>query len=238
MVNRSTTTRCRCRRAFSMIELLVALVISSTLLAAMMVALDFMFKRYTLISESASTHVVSRTVMHRILSMIRTGERFDPAPPGEAIFDNTRNPFDSSRVQFITEDTPEKQVRITIEARAASTMTAGSERVELRGPFVLWMTTATTTDAGTQVEERPLLDGVLRQNWVNLWFDVGNRLKRATIDLEVRPMGQDIAEKQGETWSTTVETQGFGTVDRRLIAVDAASPTIRLVGSVSPRSND
>lgn len=226
-------------RAFSMIELLVALMISSTLLTAMMVALDFMFKRYTLISDSASTHVLARTVMHRVLSMIRTGTEFDPAPAGDAVFDAARNPFDSTRVQFITQNDGVNQVRITVEARLPTTMLAGTERIELRGPFVLWLVTATTTPAGTTVEERPLLDGVARQEWINLFFDVGHRLKRATIDLEVLPAGNIVAEQQGGVWRSTVDSGGFGgQVDRRLIAVDAPTPTIRLVGSVSPRGDE
>lgn len=224
------------RRGFSLVELLVALTISATLLTSMMVALDFMFKRYTLISDSASTHVVARTVMHRVLSMIRTGSMFDPAPPGEAIFDINRNPFDGNRVQFVRVDDNDREVRVTVETRDASTMVVGQERVQLRGPFVLWLVTSTTQDGATTVEERPLLDGIVRRDWINLHFDVGNRLRRATIDLEVLPIGSVVAERQGNnTWSSTVTLEDGSTVDRRLLAVDPVSPTIRLVGSVSPR---
>lgn len=237
MVNPLHTLKRGTRRAFSIVEMLVALMISATLLTAMMVALDFMFKRYTLISDSASTHVVARTVMHRVLSMIRTGTSFDPAPEGEKVFDDSINPFDSTRVQFLTEDSATRTVRVTIETRPSSISDTSGERVEMRGPFVLWMSTATTTPSGTTVQERPLLDGVLRQNWINLFFDVGNRIRRATIDLEIAPAGNVVAELEGETWRSTDDQFGVGgSVDRRLIAVDAPVPTIRLVGSVSPRS--
>src|SRR5262249_54498554 len=51
------------RRGFSMVEMLIALTISSLLLTACLVALDTMFKFYETTSEEASTHVVSRLVM-------------------------------------------------------------------------------------------------------------------------------------------------------------------------------
>jgi prepilin-type N-terminal cleavage/methylation domain-containing protein len=227
-------------RGFSIVEMLVALMISSTLMTAMMVALDFMFKRYTLISDSASTHVVARTVMHRILSMIRTGTQFAPSPAGELIYDQAHNPFDSDRIQFISVNDSARVVRTTVETRVPSTMSANGESVELRGPYVLWLITSTTTPSGTTVEERPLLDGIARSEWINLYFDVGNRIKRATIDLEVLPAGNVIAEQSGgQTWRTTVDTDtNGGKIDRRLIALDQATPTIRLVGSVSPRGDD
>src|SRR5205814_3428652 len=79
-----TTPSCS-RRAFSMIEMLIAFTISALLLTACLVALDSSFKSYEATTESASTHVVSRLVMHRLMAMIRQGEEFGPYPLGIVI---------------------------------------------------------------------------------------------------------------------------------------------------------
>src|SRR5690606_4327448 len=68
------------RRGFSLIEMLVALAITSALLSASLAALDTSFKSYQMTSQSSSTHVVTRIVMHRMLSMIRVGTEFGPFP--------------------------------------------------------------------------------------------------------------------------------------------------------------
>jgi prepilin-type N-terminal cleavage/methylation domain-containing protein len=68
------------RRAFNVVELLVALAISGILLAATMVALDASFMAYQSTTEVASTHTISRLAMHRMLTMIRTGTEFAPRP--------------------------------------------------------------------------------------------------------------------------------------------------------------
>src|SRR4051812_47070289 len=70
------------RNGFSMVEMLIALTVSSLLLAACLVALDSSFKSYEMTTESASTHVVSRLVMHRVMAMIRQGQEFGPYPLG------------------------------------------------------------------------------------------------------------------------------------------------------------
>ncbi|MFG0259725.1 MAG: type II secretion system protein J, partial [Phycisphaerales bacterium JB041] len=68
------------RRGFSVAELLMALMISSMLLTATLGALDGSFKAYKATTESASSHVIARMVMHRMTTMIRTGEDFGPYP--------------------------------------------------------------------------------------------------------------------------------------------------------------
>ena len=67
------------RRGFSMVELLLSLAIVSMVLTSSMVALDAAFKGYRATTDTASTHVVSRIVMHRIVAMIRTGKEFGPS---------------------------------------------------------------------------------------------------------------------------------------------------------------
>ncbi|HZW10885.1 MAG TPA: prepilin-type N-terminal cleavage/methylation domain-containing protein [Phycisphaerales bacterium] len=73
MSHRQSQPRGGAARAFSVVELLVALTISSLLLTATLVALDASFKSYKVTTESASSHVVARMVMHRMTTMIRTG---------------------------------------------------------------------------------------------------------------------------------------------------------------------
>src|SRR5690606_2285844 len=79
------------RRGFSLIEMLVALAITSALLSASLAALDTSFKSYQMTSQSASTHVVTRIVMHRMRSMIRVGTEFGPFP--EDVFATEQNPI-------------------------------------------------------------------------------------------------------------------------------------------------
>ena len=68
------------RRGFNLVELLIALAISSALLAATMASLDASFTAYQTTTEMASTHTVARMTMHRVLGLIRTGQEFGPFP--------------------------------------------------------------------------------------------------------------------------------------------------------------
>jgi len=68
------------RRAFSLIEVLVALAITASLLVTVMVALDASFRAYRSTTESASRHTIARLTMHRMLALIRTGSQFGPFP--------------------------------------------------------------------------------------------------------------------------------------------------------------
>lgn len=167
---------------FSIVEMLVALTISATLLAATFGALDASFKSYKRTTESASTHVVTRIVMHRVMTMIRTGTDFGPFP---------NNPIElpeieSDWIEFVArvdEDTGESQVA-RIERRDS----------EEEGLSELWMI-LTTVQAGvvTDIQERPLLVGVLGVRFL-LEYDVGPTLRRATVDLTVLPNDlQDVA---------------------------------------------
>ena len=68
------------RRGFNLVELLIALAITAALLAAVMVALQASFVAYQTTTEVASTHTISRLIMSRMLTMIRTGSEFGPFP--------------------------------------------------------------------------------------------------------------------------------------------------------------
>jgi prepilin-type N-terminal cleavage/methylation domain-containing protein len=227
-------------RGFSLVEMLVALTISSTLLAATMVALDTMFKQYTVVSDSASTHVVSRTVMHRLLSMVRTGTEFGPYPAD--VLDPAQNPLTVSELEFVSFENASVGIREVsrFEERDASTATIGSEQVTLRGPKVLWLVTETDNNGSITTVERPLLDGVVSARFT-LQYDVGPQLRRATIDLTIEPRGSEVASFNAETGAWSVRKFDAATnqyVDQRLTASEATRATIRLVASAEPRTSE
>ena len=70
----------RARRGFSLIEMLVALGICSALLTATLVSLHASFRAYQSTTEQASTHVIGRVVMHRVMGLVRNGVGFGPLP--------------------------------------------------------------------------------------------------------------------------------------------------------------
>lgn len=193
------------RSAFSMVEVLISLTISATLLTATMAALNTSFKGYQVTSEGASTNVVARIVMQRLTAMIRTGDSFGPYPVNPVVNPN----LESDYIEFVSfRDTTSGTERVTrLERR---------DGVGENGPFELWYILTEYVDGEFQGEnEAPLLVG-LNDVTFNLEYDVGPRLKRATVDLIIQPDDlQDLAV------GSTLE-----------------APTIRLVASASPRMND
>ncbi len=71
------------RRGLSIAEMLVSLSITSLLLTATMVAIDASFKAYAEAAESASTQVSTRMVIHRVLTLVRTGTAQGPLHVGD-----------------------------------------------------------------------------------------------------------------------------------------------------------
>lgn len=67
-------------RAFSLIEMLIALSITGTLLAAVLVSLNASFIAYQTTTEQASTHTIARLVIHRVQALVRNGREFGPMP--------------------------------------------------------------------------------------------------------------------------------------------------------------
>jgi prepilin-type N-terminal cleavage/methylation domain-containing protein len=226
------------RRGFSMVELLIALTISGTLMAGMMVALDVMFKRYTVISDQASTHVIARVVMHRILSMIRTGTEFGPYPTD--VYDRTQNPANYDRIQFVSFDDPAADRRdiTTIETREAGNVTVAGVATMQRGPRVLWLVVESSVGGVVTRTERPLMDGVVAARF-NMEYDPGPRLRRATVDLTFMPQGNTVAETNaaGEVTRTMTDADG-NVVDRTLMFSDAGTPLVRLISTAAPRGED
>lgn len=166
------------RRGFNMVELLVALTISATLLAAALQAFDASWRGYKTVTEASSTHVVSRIVMHRLLAMIRTGSQFGPFPAD--VLDNTQNPISSTSIEFIADaDRVAGLNRVTrIERRTVAGTT---------NQFELWYVLLdNTTSPATVVTQRPLIGNVREATFV-LEYEPGPRLRRATIDLSILP---------------------------------------------------
>ncbi|VAX39881.1 hypothetical protein MNBD_PLANCTO03-2067 [hydrothermal vent metagenome] len=197
------------RRGFSIAELLVALMISSMLLTATLTALDASFKAYKATTESASSHVVARMVMHRLTTMIRTGEEFGPYPLNP-ITDPVLIP-DPPELEFVTsrdEDTGEETV-VRLERRDAPPGSAA--------PYQLWYIQTIMLD-GEPVgapEEYPLLTNVQSVRFT-LYYDVGPRLQHATVDLTIFP--DDLEDAA--------------------IAANLESASMRLVATISPRRVD
>lgn len=175
MTGSRSTTR-RGAGGFSIIEMLVALVITATLLTATLQAFDASWRGYKHTTESASTHVVSRIVIHRMLSMIRTGTQFGPFPAD--VLDNTQNPMTSTFMEFVADaDRVGGTGRITrIERRDV----AGEP-----GNFELWYVLI-DSGSGSIVQERPLLANVREAAFI-LEYGPGPRLVKATIDLTIQP---------------------------------------------------
>jgi prepilin-type N-terminal cleavage/methylation domain-containing protein len=172
---RSATARVS-RRAFSMVEMLIALTISSLLLSACLVALDTSFKAYETTTESASTHVVSRLVMHRVMAMIRQGEEFGPYPLGVV----TPTKIETSYIEFVSlQDEATGQRQVTRIEKAADTAVPGTFQLQYRR----WDYQNNTL---VQSFTYPLIRN-LKEAKFTLEYDIGPRLMRATVDLTIKP---------------------------------------------------
>jgi prepilin-type N-terminal cleavage/methylation domain-containing protein len=199
------TLTSRRTRGFSLIEMLIALTITGTLLAATLSALHASFRAYKFTTDSASNHIVSRIVMHRVLTMVRTGDEFGPYPAD--VYDSAQNPVTSDYVEFVSfvDDVTATRKITRIEKRDA----LSSEQ----GPHTLYYVLKTFVNGTlTDTQQTPLLQGVKDAKFV-LEYDIGPRLKRATVDFTVEP---------ASTANTDLQTE-------------LSAPTIRMVSSVVPR---
>lgn len=191
-----------------MVELLLALAIVSMVLTSAMVALDAAFKGYRATTDSASTHVVSRIVMHRVVAMIRNGTEFGPFPSD--VLDPAQNPLDSDFIEFVSfedEDTGIRQVS-RIEFREAA------DGEDYGAVWFMLYTFENGIQQGETVEARMIPN--VEDASFTLEYDVGPRLKRATVDLLIRP--NDDLDPIG------VESRN-----------ENNNEPIRLVGSATPR---
>ncbi len=164
------------RRGFSLIEVLIALTITSTLLTATMAALDASFKSYKVTTEGASTNVVARIVMQRLTSMVRTGENFGPYPVNAITTPN----IESTWMEFVSfRDPVTGERRVTrLERRDGDAET---------GPYELWYVVTTFVNDTYQSESAaPLMVGLNKVQF-DMEYDVGPKLRRVTIDLIIQP---------------------------------------------------
>ena len=172
--------RPRGRGGFNLIEMLIAMAITSALLSATMVALDASFMAYQTTTEVASTHTISRLAMLRMMTLIRTGQEFGPFPinPQDSIVESTE-------IEFLT---PTGQlVRIEwFETPDADHAVGNALYVavgNLVGNVVVWE------------DPQLLLEGVipafdefnLQIAPFTLEYEFGRKLYRATVDITIVP---------------------------------------------------
>lgn len=165
-VRRRPVRRMRRRRGFNLVELLIALSITAMLLTATMVALDASFMAYQTTTEQASTQTIGRMVMHRMLTMIRSGEEFGPFPA---------SPLDRVvESDFIEIRLVEGGDVVTLEWReddeALYYIIGAEEHLLLEGVLAV-----TDPDTGEKIPP------------FTLEYELGRTLFRATIDLTIRP---------------------------------------------------
>ena len=163
--DRSRRLRRGHRRGFNLIELLIALAITAALLSATMMALRASFMAYQSTTEVASTHTISRLVMHRMLALLRTGQDFGPLPlsPLDSIVDSSYIEFFTDNGQLVTLDW-----------------------VGVVGGDVVNTLYVVLTDENNVETPYPLLEGVTSCNFT-LEYELGYKLHRATIDMTIVP---------------------------------------------------
>ena len=159
-------------RAFNLIEMLIALTITATLLAAVMMALHASFVAYQTTTEVASTHTIARLIMHRMLTLIRTGQEFGPFPV---------NPQDSivasNEIEFLTPSNDLIRLEWFENTDATHALPNALYAVINNGtPYVLLEGVIPQVDD----DGFPVLPFTLE-------YELGRKLHRATIDLMIVP---------------------------------------------------
>ena len=171
-VTRTAPRRRAIGRGFNLIEMMIAMAITAVLLVSVMVALHASFMAYQSTTEVASTHTIARLVMHRMLTLIRTGQEFGPFPinPQDSI-------VASDEIEFLTPDSD--LIRLEWFELADATHPL---------PLTLYV----VINNGTP---QALLEGVIVQPDgaggqvapFTLQYELGRHLHRATIDIAVVP---------------------------------------------------
>lgn len=162
---RDRMTATRRRRGFNLVEVLIALAITASLLTATLVALDASFRAYQSTTEEVSTQSIGRIVMHRMLTLLRTGTEFGPFPSDPRV---TR--IRSDYIEFRTQDDQVVTIRWDRTNEILMYEIDGQAPVELLDGVV-----------GTEDAEGNLMEPF------TLEFEQGRRLYRASIDLSVEP---------------------------------------------------
>ena len=188
-------------RGFSLVEMLIALAISAILLTATLAALQVSFRAYQTTTDQAATHAVGRMVVHRMTSMIRSGQEFRPLP------DEIRDTKVSS--DFIEFYHPDTGNLITIEwdrqtGQLNYTLDNGYPVVLLEGIV------ARTDEEGSVIQ--PFL----------LEWEPGRRVYRVTIDLMIIP--DDAISTSADRYAPESTTQGISTEIKPIRLVASAMP--------------
>jgi len=188
--------RPRARRAFSMVEMLIAMSISASIMTATLVAFDAMFKVYSTATDSASNHVVARIAVNRLLGMIRTGSEFGPFP--NDVLDSDANPLKSDYFEFasrISDDGAIAEVtrvefRYPDEPPLLRTWGASEDPpglpddMEVEGPGELWIV---LIDVESGVEQEFMMLSEVRSAEFTLRYDIGPKLIKGTVDIIFEP---------------------------------------------------
>jgi hypothetical protein len=210
-VHRTTSHHPRRRAGLSIVELLLALVISAVLLVAIAAALNTTFHAYATAAESASTQSSARLVMQRLMTMIRSGvlhDAYDPDDESVTLADPTQPAVRSVGIEMF--DLEGQLVRVWWAANASyGDADVGDLRYALGsgvpGPLLERVRVLRTDDG------EPYIFTLASRS-----SSTGLLLLRATVDLSVEP-GADAT--------------------LALESVRGASGVVRLVGSTMPRRN-
>lgn len=174
------TSRRRRAAGLSLVELILALAITSMLLTATMTALDASFKAYAAAAEEASTQTQTRMITQRLLTLIRTSTVHGPT---DADYSTTPSNF----ISLINAD--------------GDKLTIGYSSVNKE----LWLTDG-WDESGVTLTRQPLLSGVTqagfyikrRRDNTGTWV-----LERATVDITVEPAADSsLALEQGSGTAT------------------------------------
>ena len=169
----SRTFRRRMQRGFNLIELLVALSITATLMVATMVAIRASFMAYQSTTEVASTNTIARLAMHRILTLIRTGQDFGPFPtdPNDPL-------IESEEILIVTRDLDQIRITWIPDPPTPGFPVGNALYVEVNGgPAILLL-------GGVVPTVDPVL-GPIKP--FALEYLAGRQLYRVTIDLTIVP---------------------------------------------------
>jgi hypothetical protein len=158
------------------VEVLIALAITATLLTATLAALDASFRAYQATTEEVSTQSIGRIVMHRMLTLIRTGTDFGPYPADPRV-----TTIQSDFIEFRTQNGEIVTITWNRNDETLLYSVEGNTPVEMLDGVI-----GTTDEAG--VVQAPF----------TLNFEQGRRLYRATIDITVEPDDMIDLEIEGD----------------------------------------